>query len=72
MKLLASSKKKNGKHMQTINLAITKIVLFFCNVVNNGYQKVLRVLFVFVYKKLFGPLIDISPQSFIQGRIFMY
>ena len=43
-------------------LEIAEVVLIHCNIVNNAYQQVSRVLYAFVPNKLFGQLIDISPK----------
>ena len=43
----------------------TEVVLIHCNVVNNSYQKKSRVLYTCVPNKLFGQLLDISPENFI-------
>ena len=47
-----------------------KVVLIYCNVVNDSYQQNSRVLYKFVPNKLFGQLLDISPQDFIFSRTF--
>ena len=51
-------------------LEINEVVLIYCNVVNNSYQEVLRVLYTFVPNKLFCQLLDISPKSFIFLKTF--
>ena len=68
MKLLGSTENKittdkNGENVP--HLEITEIVLVHCNVVNNDYQKDLRVLYLFVPNKLFGSLLEISPTNHI-------
>ena len=45
-------------------LPITEVVLIQCNILNKTYQQDLRVLHTFVPDKLFGQLLDISPQNF--------
>ena len=40
-----------------------KVVLTHCNVVNNDYQQVLRILHTFVSNKSFGQLLDISSKT---------
>ena len=40
-----------------------EIVLVRCNLVNNSYQQVSKVLFTFMPNKQFGQLITISPHS---------
>ena len=68
MKLRGSAKSKiteneNGENVP--NLAITEVVLIYCNIVNNNYQRNSRVLYTFAPNKSFGKLLDISPKSFI-------
>ena len=68
MKLLGSTKSKitkdeNGENRS--HLEITEVVLIHCNIVNNNYQQDSIVLYTFVPKKLFGQLLDISPENFI-------
>ena len=59
MKLLGSTKRnitksENGKNFPI--LEITEVVLVLCNIVNNNYQRISRVLYTFVPNKLFGQL----------------
>ena len=68
MKLRGSAKSKitkneNGENVP--NLAITEVVLIYCNIVNNNYQRNSRVLYTFAPNKSFGKLLDISPKSFM-------
>ena len=69
MKLLRSTEKK--KNIKTINsenvphLEITEFVLVRWNILNNDYQQDSRVLYTLVFDKLFGQLLDISPNNFI-------
>ena len=68
MKLLGSTKSKitkdeNGENRS--HLEITEVVLIHCNIVNNNYQQDSIVMYTFVPKKLFGQLLDISPENFI-------
>ena len=68
MKVLRSTKinitkKENGKNAP--HLEITEVVLMHYNVVNNSYQQNSRVSYIFVPKKLFGQLLDISPENSI-------
>ena len=68
MKLLGSTKinitkKENGKNVP--HLEITEVVLMHYNVVDNSYQQKSRVSYIFVPKKLFGQLLDISPENSI-------
>ena len=64
MKLLGSTKKviakdKNGENVPKLEIRI----LMHCHVVNNNYQKALKVLFTFVPDKQFGQLITIAHHS---------
>ena len=66
MKLLGSTKKdvdqdKDGEDVP--KLESVEVVLVHCNVVNNNYQQVSKVLFTFVPNKQFGQLINISTHS---------
>ena len=68
MKLPGSTKSKiikdeNGENVSYLEM--TEVVLIHCNVVNNSYQKNLRVLHTFIPNKSFGQLLDISPENFI-------
>ena len=44
-------------------LESVKVVLHYCNLVNNNHQQASKVLFTFVPNKQFGQLIYISPHS---------
>ena len=73
MKLLGSTISKitkdgNGENIPY--LEITEAVLIHFNVVNNSYQQNPRVLYTFVSNKLFGQLLDISPENFIFSKNF--
>ena len=57
------TKDKNGENVSY--LEITEVVLIHCNVVNNSYQQNSKVLYTFVPNKLFGQLLDNSPENFI-------
>ena len=59
---------KNGENVPL--LEITEVVLIHCNISNNDYQQVSRVLYTFVPNKSFGQLLDISPKSFIFLKTF--
>ena len=61
-------KNENGENVP--HLEITEVVLMHCNIVNNNFQKDLRVLYKFVPNKLFGKLLDITPKSFIFLKTF--
>ena len=73
MKLLGSTKSKitvnkNGENVP--HLLLTELVLVHCHFVNNDYQQDSRVLYIFVPKKSFGELLDISPKNFIFLKAF--
>ena len=64
MKLLGSAKKdvdkdKDGEDVP--KLESVEVVLVHCNLVNNSYQKVSKVSFIFVTNKQLGQLITVSP-----------
>ena len=49
---------------------ITEVVLVYCDTINNDYHQDSRVLYTFITNKLFGDLLDISPQNFIFWNTF--
>ena len=51
-------------------LKITELLLTHCNVVNNSYEQISRVLYTFFPNKSFGQLLDISPESFMFLKTF--
>ena len=68
MKLLGSTKDtidadKNSENVP--KLENVEVVLVHCNLVNNAYQQLSRVLFTFVPTKEYGQLISISPHSLV-------
>ena len=66
MQLLGSSKKvidKSKDEEIVPRLETVEVVSVHCNLVNNSYQQVSKVLFTFVQKKIFGQLITITPHS---------
>ena len=66
MQLLGSSKKviDNNKNSETVpRLEAIELVLVHCNLVNNNYQQVSKVLLTFVPNKQFGQLITIASHS---------
>ena len=68
MILLGSTKSKiakNGNGDNEPNLEITEVVLVHCNIVNNDYQQVSRVLHAFVPNNSFGLLLDISTTNYL-------
>ena len=73
MKVLGSTgnkitKDKNGENVP--HLKITEVVLVYCNIVNNDYQRNSRVLYTFVPSKPFGSLLEISPTIHIFLKTF--
>ena len=62
MQLLGSSKKDIDQSKDR-NLDTVEVVLVHCNLVNNSYQQVSKVLFTFVPNKQLVQLITIEPQS---------
>ena len=46
-------------------LEITKVVLVYCNLVNNDYNQDSRMLYTFVPNKPFGSLLEISLKNHI-------
>ena len=63
MKLLGSTKDKNGENVP--HLEITKVILVHCNIVISDHQQHSRVLYTFVPNKPFGSLLEISPTNHI-------
>ena len=71
MKLLRSVKRdldkdKDREHVP--KLESVKVVLVYCNLVNNSYQQVLKALFTFAPKKQFGQLNTTSPLQIKNRR----
>ena len=46
------------------HLEIAEVILVHCNIVNNDYQEDSRFFCVFIPKRSFGQLLDISSKSF--------
>ena len=66
MKLLGSSEKdfdQNKDSELALRLETVEVVLVHCNLVNNSYQQVSKVLFAFVPNKQFGQLVTVTPHS---------
>ena len=66
MQLLGSSKKiiENNKDDEILpRLEAVEVILVHCNLVNNSYQQVSKVLFTFVPNKQFGQFIAITTHS---------
>ena len=73
MKLLGSTeskitKDKNGENVPY--LEIVELVLFHCNLVNNYYQQISRILYAFVPSQPFGSLLEILPTNHIFLKTF--
>ena len=49
---------------------IAQEVLIHCNVVNNSYQQILRVLYTFVPNKLFSQLLEIPSKNLMFLKTF--
>ena len=52
------------------HLEITEVVLVHCNIVNNNYQQVSRILYIFVLNKPIGSLLEISPRNNVFIKTF--
>ena len=73
MKLLENAENKITKDKNGENLAhleITKVVLIYCKIASNDYQKDSRVSYTFVPNKPFGSILVISPTSSILLKTF--
>ena len=73
MKLLGRTKNKvtkdkNGENV--LHLETKEVVLVHCDVVNNDYQQVSRVFYMFVPNKPFDSLLEISPTNHIFLKTF--
>ena len=73
MKLLGSieskiTEDKNGENVP--HLGVAELIIVYCNIINNNYQRDSRILYAFVPNKLFGSLLEISPPSHIFLKIF--
>ena len=56
------TKDKNAENVTYLEM--TEVLLIHCNAVKNSYQQNSKVLYTFVSNKLFGQLLDISPENF--------
>ena len=75
MKLLGNTeikitKDKNGENVP--HLEVIELVLVHCNLVNNYYQQISRILYTFVPNKTFGSLLEISPTNHIFLKTFNF
>ena len=73
MKLLGSinskiTKNENGENVSY--LEFIAVILLYCNVINDSYQQNSRVSYTFVLNRLFGQLLNISPENFIFLKTF--
>ena len=65
MKLFGITKKDVDQDKDGVNvlkLESVEDVLVHCNLVNNSYQQISKVLFTFVINKQFGLVINIAPH----------
>ena len=66
MELLGSTKNyvnQDKDEEDVIKLEFVEVILVHCNLVNNNYWQVSKVLFTFVQNKQFGQLITIAHHS---------
>ena len=56
------TKDKNAENVTYLEM--TEVLLIHFNAVKNSYQQNSKVLYTFVSNKLFGQLLDISPENF--------
>ena len=73
MRLLGSSSDAidDDKNSELVpKLESADLVLVHCNVANNNYQQVSKVLFTFVSNKKYGQLITVSPETLIILQTF--
>ena len=73
MKLLGSTEskitgEKNGENVP--HLKIVELVLIHCNIINNNYQNISRILYTFVPNKPLGILFEILPSNHIFLKTF--
>ena len=55
------TKDKNGEYVP--HLEITELELIHCNILNTNYKEDSRDLYTFVSNKLFGQILDNSPEK---------
>ena len=67
---MKQAKSSDETSENVLHLQITEIVLFHCNIVNNGYQQDSRVLYTYVPNKPFGSSLEISPTNFMPLKTF--
>ena len=73
MKLLVSTeskitKDKNGENVPPVEDA--ELIIVYCNIINNNYQRDSRILYEFVPNKPGGSLLEILPPNHIFLRTF--
>ena len=62
---------KNENWKNAPSLEIIEVVLVNCNnIFDNNYQRISRVLYIFVSNKLLGQLLDVLPKYFIFLKTF--
>ena len=73
MKLLGGTESKistdkNSEHVP--HLEAVELVIVYCNIINNNYQRDSRILYTFVPYEPFGSLLEISPPNHIVLKTF--
>ena len=63
MNLHQNTERKMTSGENVPHLEIIEVVLIHCNIINNYYQQVSRVLYTFISNKSFGQLLDVSPKT---------
>ena len=63
MNLHQNTERKMTNGENVLHLEIIEVVLIHCNIINNDYQQVSRVLYTFVSNKSFGQLLDVSLKT---------
>ena len=53
------------------HLEVVELVLVHCNLVNNDYQQISRILYTFVPNKTFGSLLEISSKNHVFLKTFL-
>ena len=64
------NKRKENINEDKIHLEINKIILVYCNIVNNDYQRDSRLLYTFISNKSFRQLLEISTTNLICLKTF--
>ena len=63
------TKDKNGKNVPQLEIA--EVILFNCNIVNNKYQHVAKVVCPFVPNKSFGQLLVFQQEIILTQKNFI-